>query len=297
MARRQAGEHLHRGPARGVRPRLRLPDVPRQHGLRGPVPARHLDRPAADRQDPDRHRPQGRRRRGQPRLDRQGQRPGPLRGRLLRAGARHPGDRPLARVGLLQEPRGAARLTPSSTRSRSPRTSAARRRSASTPTCCTPPPRGRCWRTRRSRRRSSCTSAPSRPRTRRTRPHGLHHGLRAAAIRSPSTASALSPAALLTRLNELGHDNGVGRLDLVENRFVGMKSRGVYETPGRHDPAGRPPRHRVHHPRPRRHAPEGRADAALRGADLQRLLVLAGARDAAGGDRPSARPWSPARCG
>jgi argininosuccinate synthase len=42
----------------------------------------------------------------------------------------------------------------------------------------------------------------------------------------------LSPASLLTRLNELGHDNGIGRLDLVENRFVGMKSRGVYETPG-----------------------------------------------------------------
>jgi argininosuccinate synthase len=42
----------------------------------------------------------------------------------------------------------------------------------------------------------------------------------------------LSPASLLTRLNQLGHDNGVGRLDLVENRFVGMKSRGVYETPG-----------------------------------------------------------------
>jgi len=43
---------------------------------------------------------------------------------------------------------------------------------------------------------------------------------------------ALSPAALLTKLNALGHDNGIGRLDLVENRFVGMKSRGVYETPG-----------------------------------------------------------------
>jgi argininosuccinate synthase len=42
----------------------------------------------------------------------------------------------------------------------------------------------------------------------------------------------LSPAALLTRLNQLGHDSGVGRLDLVESRFVGMKSRGVYETPG-----------------------------------------------------------------
>ena len=42
----------------------------------------------------------------------------------------------------------------------------------------------------------------------------------------------LSPAALLTRLNQLGYDNGIGRLDLVENRYVGMKSRGVYETPG-----------------------------------------------------------------
>src|ERR1700735_5663323 len=44
--------------------------------------------------------------------------------------------------------------------------------------------------------------------------------------------TTLSPAALLTRLHELGGADGVGRLDLVENRFVGMKSRGVYETPG-----------------------------------------------------------------
>ncbi|MEM7024886.1 MAG: argininosuccinate synthase, partial [Pseudomonadota bacterium] len=43
---------------------------------------------------------------------------------------------------------------------------------------------------------------------------------------------ALSPAALLTRLNEIAGAHGIGRLDLVENRFVGMKSRGVYETPG-----------------------------------------------------------------
>ncbi|MDW8399992.1 MAG: argininosuccinate synthase [Acetobacteraceae bacterium] len=42
----------------------------------------------------------------------------------------------------------------------------------------------------------------------------------------------LSPAALLARLNALGRENGIGRLDLVENRFVGMKSRGCYETPG-----------------------------------------------------------------
>jgi len=43
---------------------------------------------------------------------------------------------------------------------------------------------------------------------------------------------ALSPAQLLAALNELGRANGIGRLDLVENRFVGMKSRGMYETPG-----------------------------------------------------------------
>ena len=44
--------------------------------------------------------------------------------------------------------------------------------------------------------------------------------------------AALSPAALLAKLNELGKRHGIGRLDLVENRFVGMKSRGMYETPG-----------------------------------------------------------------
>ncbi len=43
---------------------------------------------------------------------------------------------------------------------------------------------------------------------------------------------AMSPASVLTRLNELGGENGIGRLDLLENRYVGMKSRGVYETPG-----------------------------------------------------------------
>jgi len=42
----------------------------------------------------------------------------------------------------------------------------------------------------------------------------------------------MSPAKLLERLNQYGGDNGVGRIDIVENRFVGMKSRGIYETPG-----------------------------------------------------------------
>jgi len=46
------------------------------------------------------------------------------------------------------------------------------------------------------------------------------------------TGERLSPATLFSRLNDYGRDNGIGRLDLVENRFVGMKSRGVYETPG-----------------------------------------------------------------
>jgi len=48
---------------------------------------------------------------------------------------------------------------------------------------------------------------------------------------SPSRFHAAA-ASLLARLNELGRANGIGRLDMVENRFVGMKSRGVYETPG-----------------------------------------------------------------
>ena len=52
------------------------------------------------------------------------------------------------------------------------------------------------------------------------------------AMPSSIDGEALSPASLLARLNELGRANGIGRLDLVENRFVGMKSRGVYETPG-----------------------------------------------------------------
>lgn len=43
---------------------------------------------------------------------------------------------------------------------------------------------------------------------------------------------AMSPAVLLATLNDLGRDNGIGRIDLVENRYVGMKSRGIYETPG-----------------------------------------------------------------
>ncbi len=97
---------------------------------------------------------------------------------------------------------------------------------------------------------------------------------------------ALSPAALLTKLNQLGHDNGIGRLDLVENRFIGMKSRGVYETPGGTILLAAHRGMEFDHPRSRRHAPEGRADAEIRLTHLQRLLVQPRARDAAGRHRP-----------
>ena len=75
----------------------------------GTVPARHLDRPAADRQAPDRDRPGDRRRRRRPWRHRQGQRPGALRADRLRAQSRHQGDRALARMGP-EEPHQADRI-------------------------------------------------------------------------------------------------------------------------------------------------------------------------------------------
>ena len=115
-----------------------------------------------DRQEADRDRREGRRRRCGARRDRQGQRPGPLRARLLRARTRRSGSSRRGGSG----PSRAARSCWSSrgsTRSRSPRTRKARPRSRSTPTCCTPPPRGKFWRTRPSRHRQASTSARFRP--------------------------------------------------------------------------------------------------------------------------------------
>ena len=107
----------------------------------------------------------------------------------------------------------------------------------------------------------------------------------------------MSPATLLTALNKLGGDNGIGRVDLVENRFVGMKSRGIYETPGGTI------LHVAHRAiesltldREAMHLKDV-ADAALRGARLLRLLVLAGARRCCRRWSTRARRRSPARCG
>ena len=82
----------------------------------------------------------------------------------------------------------------------------------------------------------------------------------------------MKPHELLAKLNELGGKHGIGRLDLVENRYVGMKSRGCYETPG-------------DHPGSRSRPPQGRPDAALRQPDLHGLLVVAGTSGAADPDR------------
>ena len=171
---------------------------------------------------------------------------------------RHQGHRALARL-VVQVAHRPDRLRRDSTRSRCRRTSAARRRSRSTPTSCTPPPRARCWRIRGASRRHYVyqrTVAPmDAPDKRRPRSRSSS----ARATRSRSTARRCRPATLLAALNDLGRDNGIGRLDLVENRFVGMKSRGVYETPGGTILLRRAPRDRIDHARPRGGPPQGRA--------------------------------------
>ena len=113
----------------------------------------------------------------------------------------------------------------------SPRTSAAKPRFRPTRTSCTPPPRARCWKTPPKTCPTMCTAARS---IRRMRPTAqvTSPSISSAAMRSPSTPRSCRRQRSSTRLNELGRANGIGRVDLVENRFVGMKSRGMYETPG-----------------------------------------------------------------
>ena len=151
-------------------------------------------------------------------------------------------------------------------------------------TCCTFRPRARCSRTRGSSPRNTSSAAPSLPKRRPTS-RNMSRSPSSTATRWRSTARRYPRRQLLTRLNEIGGRHGIGRLDLVENRFVGMKSRGVYETPGGTIlQAAHRGIETLTLDRGCR-ASEGRADAALRRADLQRLLVLARARDAAGADR------------
>jgi argininosuccinate synthase len=106
----------------------------------------------------------------------------------------------------------------------------ARRRFRWTRTCCTPRPRARCWKTRATSRPSYVWQRVDPGRKAPDTPEMVEITFErgdAVAV----NGEALSPAMLLTRLNELARKAWRGRLDLVENRFVGMKSRGAYETP------------------------------------------------------------------
>ena len=288
LARHQAGEHLHRGSARGVRPRLRVPDVPRQCAVRGHLSARHLDRAAADRQEADRDRAQGRRRRGLSWRDRQGQRPGPLRADLLRARSVDQDHRAVARMDL-QGPRGSARV-----RARAPdpdrqgqggRGAVLGRRQ---PVALVVRGQGAGGPVEGSAagRLSAHHLADGRARQGDRSPHRLRQGRPRQPRRQEAVAGRDPHRAQRARQGQRHRPHRSGREPLRRHE-VARRLRDA----GRHDPAGGAPRDRVDHARPRRGASQGRADAALRRADLQRLLVHAGARDAAGADRqePGAR--------
>ena len=192
---------------------------------------------------PDRDRPQGRRRRRLPRRHRQGQRPGPLRARLLRAGARHPRHRPLARVGL-QEPRGPAGLrreAPDPDHQGQARRGAVQRRRQPSALLLRGQgaggPGGRGARVR-PQRTIAPEDAPDKP-------HRLHHRLREGrpgrhrrreACRPADPADQAEPA----RPRQRRRPPRPGREPLRRHE-VARRLR----DPRRHDPAGRPPRHRV----------------------------------------------------
>ena len=139
-------------------------------------------------------------------------------------------------------------------------------------------------RSRPSKPTASSISAPSRRRTRRTRRRSSRSDSRRAMPVSVD-GEKLSPASLLdqaerARQGQRHRPPRSGREPLRRHE-VARRLRDA----GRHDPAGRASRDGVDHARSRRRASEGRSDAALCRADLQRLLVLARARDAAGADR------------
>ena len=266
-ARRQAGEHLRRGPARGIRARLCVPDVPRQRPLRGPLSAGHLHRAAADRQDQiDIARKVG--------ADAvahgaTGKGNDQVRFELtyLRAGARHQDHRALARMGLRQPRRSCIDFAEKhqipiakDKRGEAPFSVDANLLHSSSEGKVLEDPAVEAAAIRLPAHRSPGGRA-------RQADHDRDR-LRDAAIRSPSTARRCRPATLLTaaqrtRPRQRHRPPRSGREPLCRHEVA----RHLRDA-GRHDPAGGAPRHRVDHPRPRRGAPEGRADAPLCGADL-----------------------------
>ena len=279
----QAGKHLHRGPARGLRARLRHADVPRQRALRGRLSAGHLHRPAADRQAADRDRGADRRGCRGPRGHRQGQRPGPLRVELLRPRSRYPRDRPLARMGP-DQPYQADRLR--RTASDSHRQGQARggalqrRRQPAAHLRRGKDPGGSLGGAGRAcllpQRRAGGGARPSDLRGDRLRTRRSSGGRRRASF-TGGLADSLERTGRRQRHRPGGYGGGALRRHEVARDLRDAR---------RHDLAGGAPGDRVHHPGSRRAAPEGRADAALCRADLQRLLVQSGTGDAAGRHRP-----------
>ena len=171
---------------------------------------------------------EGGRRRRRARRHRQGQRPGALRADLRGARARPPGDRALARVG--------AQLAHDADRLR-------RRHDIPVPVTAEKP----YWTDRNLLHicyeggiledpwaRAAGRDVPAHAVDPEEAPDGRRTSRSSSSTAIPVAVNGerLAPAALLTRLNQLGGEHGIGRVDLVENRFVGMKSRGVYETPG-----------------------------------------------------------------
>ena len=288
-ARHQAAEHLHRGSARGVRARLRLPDVPGERALRGHLPARHLDRAAADRQEADRHR---------------ARRPAPTPSATAppaRATTRCASSSPItrwSRASRSSRPGASGTSRAARTSSRSPRSNqipVAKDKRGEAPfsvdanllhsssegkvledPAVEPPPYV-------FQRTVSPEEAPDKATIITV---GFKKGDAVSVNGNPlePRQPARHPQRLRPRQR---HRPRRPRGEPLRRHEVARHLRDA----GRHHPVARAPGDRIDHARPRRDAPQGRADAALRGADLLRLLVLARARDAAGGDRqePGAR--------
>ena len=196
---------------------------------------------------------------------------------------------PVAGMGA-DQPHEAARIRRDSTRSRSPRTSAARRRSASMPTCCTPRRRGRSWKIRRMEADEIVYQRTIRPEDAPDQATVICDGFRARRPggdrRRGAVAGRAADAAERAGQGQRHRPAGSGGEPLRRHE-VARRLRDA----GRHDPAGGASGDREHHAGPRGGASEGQPDAALCRADLQRLLVQPGAADAAGADR---RPASTA---
>ena len=161
-----------------------------------------------------------------------------------------------------------------------PVTATRNRSTAATATCGISRTKAACWKIRGWSRKRACFNSASRRRTRPMKPQFVTIDF----VRGVPVAidgQEYGPAALIETLNEIGGKHGIGRVDLVENRLVGMKSHGVYETPGGTILLRRAARTRIDHARSRYAALQRYRGAALCRTGVQRPVVHAAARGAA----------------